>query len=95
MSDAFPDEVIDAIAKALLSGMRTNDIAAKFKVNRMTVWRVRSGEHANLSAMRRRELKKAALTPQVRTAQLVKQNKTLSARLAALRVRLDKLKDLS
>ena len=91
MTNSFPDGVIDSIAKALLDGERTNAIAAKFKVNRMTVWRVRSGEHANLSALRRRELKKAALTPQVRTAQLIKQNKALAARLAALRVRLDKL----
>lgn len=91
MSDAFPDEVIDAIAKAVLAGMRTNAIAAKFGANRMTVWRVRSGEHSHLSALRRKELKKAALTPQVRTAQLVKQNQALASRLAALRVRLDKL----
>ena len=91
MSNPFPDKVIDAIAKAILGGMRTNAIAAKFQVNRMTVWRVRSGEHAHLSSLRRRELKRAALTPQVRTEELLRQNKALAARLAALRVRLDKL----
>jgi hypothetical protein len=55
------------------------------------VWRVKTGEHSHLSDLRRRELKKAALTPQVRTAELVKQNRALAGRLAALRVRLDKL----
>jgi hypothetical protein len=109
MSEPFPDKVIDSIARDILAGTPTNAIAASYGVNRMTVWRVKTGEHSHLSDLRRqsagqspvllhqlcrahlRELKKAALTPQVRTAELVKQNRALAGRLAALRVRLDKL----